>query len=124
MEAYFSQIAAIVDRTLLAGERHATWFSAESSDFVRMNRGKVRQPGRVVQRYLDIRLIRGARHATHSLSLTGDLRADTRTIQGAVAGLRSALPELADDPHLLLPSTVASGSVARGADLPAAETMV
>ncbi|MGA8034229.1 MAG: metallopeptidase TldD-related protein, partial [Casimicrobiaceae bacterium] len=124
MEAYFNQIAAVVDRALVAGERHATWFSAERSDFVRMNRGKVRQPGRVVQRYLDIRLIRGARHARHSLSLTGDLGADARTIQNAIAGLRSALPELADDPHLLLPSTVASGSVTRGGELPAAEAMV
>ena len=124
MEAYFSQIAAVVDRALVAGERHATWFSAEQSDFVRMNRGKVRQPGRVVQRHLDIRLIQGARHATHSLSLTGDLGVDTRAIQGAVAGLRSALPELADDPHLLLPAAVASSSVTRGGELPSAETMV
>jgi predicted Zn-dependent protease len=124
MEAYFNQIAAVVDRALVAGERHATWFSAEQSDFVRMNRGKVRQPGRVVQRYLDIRLIRGARHATHSLSLTGDLDADTRTIRDAVAGLRSALPELADDPHLLLPTAVASSSVTRGGELPPAEAMV
>ena len=124
MEAYFNQIAAVVDRALVAGERHATWFSAERSDFVRMNRGKVRQPGRVVQRYLDIRLIRGARHARHSLSLTGDLGADTRTIQEAVAGLRRALPELADDPHLLLPTAVASGSVTRGGELPSSEAMV
>ncbi|HSQ82047.1 MAG TPA: metallopeptidase TldD-related protein [Casimicrobiaceae bacterium] len=124
MEAYFNQVAAVVDRALVAGERHATWFSAEQSDFVRMNRGKVRQPGRVVQRYLDIRLICGARHATHSLSLTGDLGVDTRMIQDVVTGLRSALPELADDPHLLLPSTVTSSSVTRGGGLPSAEAMV
>ena len=124
MEAYFNQIAAVVDRALVAGERHATWFSAERSDFVRMNRGKVRQPGRVVQRYVDIRLIRGARHATHSLSLTGAPGTDARAIHDVVAGLRSALPELADDPHLLLPATVESSSVTRGGELPAAEAMV
>ena len=124
MEAYFNQVAAVVDRALVAGERHATWFTAEHSDFVRMNRGKVRQPGRVVQRYLDIRLIRGARHATHSLSLTGDLAADARTIADAVAGLRGALPELADDPHLLLPSVVMSSSTTRGGTMPSTEAMV
>ena len=124
MEAYFSQIAAVVDRALVAGERHATWFSAEHSDFVRMNRGKVRQPGRVVQRYLDIRLIRGERHATHSLSLTGDLAADTRSILDAITGLRSALPELAEDPHLLLPSVIASSSTTRGGAMPSADAMV
>lgn len=124
MEAYFSQIAAVVDRALVAGERHATWFSAEQSDFVRMNRGKVRQPGRVVQRYLDIRLIRGERHATHSLSLTGDLAADTRSMLDAITGLRSALPELAEDPHLLLPSVIASSSTTRGGAMPSADAMV
>ena len=124
MEAYFSQIAAVVDRALVAGERHATWFSAEQSDFVRMNRGKVRQPGRVVQRYVDIRLIRGERHATHSLSLTGDLAADTRSIVDAITGLRSALPELAEDPHLLLPSVIASSSTTRGGAMPSADAMV
>lgn len=124
MEAYFREVAAVVDRALLAGERHATWFSAEESDFVRMNRGKVRQPGRVVQRYLDIRLVRGACHATHSLSLSGDLATDARIIADAVAGLRGALPELADDPHLLLPSTVESSRTTCGGELPAAEAMV
>ena len=124
MEAYFSQIAAVVDRALVAGERHATWFSAEQSDFVRMNRGKVRQPGRVVQRYVDIRLIRGERHATHSLSLTGDLAADTRSIVDAITGLRSALPELAEDLHLLLPSVIASSSTTRGGAMPSADAMV
>ena len=43
VESYFNDLARAVDNALVAGERHATWFSAEDSDFVRMNRGKVRQ---------------------------------------------------------------------------------
>ena len=35
-----------------AGERYTASFAAEQTDFVRMNRGKVRQPGTVAQRYL------------------------------------------------------------------------
>ncbi len=124
MEAWFQEVAQIVDRALKPGERHATWLSAEESDFVRMNRGKIRQPGHVVQCYLDIRLIRGARHATHSLALTGDLAVDTPAIDAALAGLRGTLPELADDPHLLLPDTVASSSVTRSGALPASTAMV
>ena len=95
VESYFNDLARAVDNALVAGERHATWFSAEDSDFVRMNRGKVRQPGTVSQRFIDIRLIRGARHASHSLSLSGDLHADSRAIGAAVAGLiyRSSLAE-------------------------------
>ena len=83
-----------------------------------MNRGKVRQAGRVEQRYLRLRLVRGARHAEHALTLVGDAALDSRAAVDALAGLRSALPELADDPHLLLPTDVASTRSVRGGALP------
>src|SRR5690349_20640352 len=73
MEGYFDELATAADRALAAGERHTLGFAAEDTDFVRMNRGKVRQPGHVAQRYAEVRLIRGARHASHQLSLTGDV---------------------------------------------------
>ena len=84
MQAYFDAIAGAIDRALAPGERHATWFAAEDTDFVRMNRGKVRQPGHVAQRYAEIRLIHGARHASHALSLTGDATADASEASAAV----------------------------------------
>jgi hypothetical protein len=58
MEGYFNALAAILDRTVGAGERYTASFAAEASDFVRMNRGQVRQPGSVAQRSLSVRLIR------------------------------------------------------------------
>jgi predicted Zn-dependent protease len=124
MENYFNALAAVLDRALAAGERCTASFSAEASDFVRMNRGQVRQPGSVSQRSLDVRLIRGARHATHAMSLTGDVKSDTTTIERAVAVLRAALPELADDPHLLLPDSVTSTRVVHDAALPPTEKIV
>jgi predicted Zn-dependent protease len=124
MEAYFDALAACVDRALHAGEAYTMNFAAEETDFVRMNRGKVRQPGHVAQRYADVRLIVGARHASHLLSLTGNVGADATAIEAALAGLRGALPELADDPHLLLPESVASSRSGRSGSMPDAETMV
>ena len=124
MEDYFNELAGIADRRLRAGERHTLSFAAERTDFVRMNRGKVRQPGHVEQRYLDVRLIHGARHASHLLTLSGDIAVDARSIEAAIGGLRAALPELADDPHLLLPSFVASSRHERGETLPPAEAMI
>ena len=56
MESYFRDVAAMLDGLVQAGETYTACFSAECSDFVRMNRGKVRQPGSVVQRYLGIDL--------------------------------------------------------------------
>jgi predicted Zn-dependent protease len=124
MESYFNALATLLDRAVGAGERYTASFAAEASDFVRMNRGQVRQPGSVVQRSLDVRLIRGARHATCAMSLTGNVKADAATIESAVAVLRTALPELADDPHLLLPDDVVSTRVVHGAALPPTENVV
>jgi predicted Zn-dependent protease len=124
LENYFNALAAAAERALSAGESYTMVFSAEETDFVRMNRGKVRQPGRVEQRYLDIRLVRGARHASHLLSLTGDVDGVRLAIDAAVAGLRDALPDLADDPHLLLPTTVTSSHSEHRGALPSSAEMV
>jgi predicted Zn-dependent protease len=124
MEDYFQSLAAIVQNALQAGERFTASLDAEETDFVRMNRGKVRQPGTVAQRYLTLRLIRDARHGEHSLSLTGDLGADASAVRDAVAGLRAVLPELADDPLLLLPTEVRSSRNVRGTSLPPSEVVI
>jgi predicted Zn-dependent protease len=124
MEHYFEGLAAVLQSALAAGERYTASFDAEETDFVRMNRGKVRQPGSVAQRYLTIRLIDGARHAEHTLSLTGDLGGDGRAVRDAVGGLRSVLPELVDDPLLLLPPSVQSSRSVRAAALPASESVI
>ena len=124
LENYFNALAATADRALHAGESYTLGFAAEETDFVRMNRGKVRQPGHVAQRYADLRLIRGTRHASHLLSLSGDAGADARAVQHAMAGLRDALPELPDDPHLLLPDSVASSRHERSESIPATEAIV
>ena len=122
--SYFHDLVAAIDHALVAGERHATWFSAEDTDFVRLNRGKVRQPGHVVQRFVEVRLIRGARHASHSLSLSGDAAGDADALRAAITGLRETLPDLAEDPHLLLPSTVLSTNAVHSALLPLPDAIV
>jgi predicted Zn-dependent protease len=123
-QARFLAIADALDGARAAGERFTAWLEAEASDFVRLNRGKVRQAGHVEQRYLRVRLIRGARHAEHTLTLSGDTRLDAAAATAALAGLRSALPDLAEDPYLLLPDVVQGGSESRGGPLPASTEIV
>ena len=84
----------------------------------------MRQPGNVVQCYVDVDLINGARHASHRLSLSGDLAADTQRLRAALAGLRAALPELDPDPHLLIATEVVSTRAARSGPLPPAEIVI
>ncbi|MCC7218452.1 MAG: TldE/PmbA family protein [Burkholderiales bacterium] len=124
MEEYFENLAKVAHAALAAGERFTATLDAEETDFVRFNRGKVRQPGTVAQRYLSLRLIAGARHGEHTLSLTGDLAADGQAVRDALAGLRTALPELADDPLLLLPSEVRCSRSVRDAPLPPSEAVI
>ena len=118
IEAQFLLLAEALDRAVRAGERYVASFEGEASDFVRMNRGKVRQAGRVEQRYLRLRLVRGARHAEHAFTLVGDAALDSLAAVDALAGLRSALPGLVDDPHLLLPTDVVSTRSVRAGTLP------
>jgi predicted Zn-dependent protease len=123
-EERFLAVATALDSALGAGERYTATLEAEVSDFVRMNRGKVRQAGRVRQGYLSVRLIRGARHAEHTLSLTGDPADDAGAAVTVLRELRGLLPDLADDPHLSLPDTVTSTrSHRRGLLPPSAEVV-
>ena len=124
MERYFQALTAHIRSALRGGERFTASFAAEATDFVRMNRGKVRQPGTVVQRYLALRLIDGTRHALHDMTLTGDSTVDGAAVRDAVVGLRGVLPELADDPHLLLPPDVRSSRAERGDGLPPSEQVI
>jgi predicted Zn-dependent protease len=120
MEPYFGEVAALLDRSLAAGEVYTCRLDAESSDFVRLNRGKVRQPGTVTQCYLRLHLIGGSRHAEQCLTVSGDLGRDREPILGALARLRATLAALPDDPHLSYATDVHPSRVVRsGAALPA-----
>ncbi len=112
-EARFHALAEVAGASLAAGERYALSLEGEDTDFVRMNRGKVRQPGHVSQRYLTLRLVRGRRHASQRFSLAGDPAADAAALREAVSGLRGIVSGAHEDPHLLLPSVVASSTTRR-----------
>ena len=123
-EERFADWIAAIERALAPGERYTATCAGEQTDFARLNRGKVRQAGSVAQNELSIRLVRGMRHAEHALAMSGDGEADRDAIADAIAGLRDALPDLADDPHLLLPDRVESTRVVRAGALPPAEAVV
>ena len=124
METYFSEVAALLDRSLEGGEIYLCRLNAERSDFVRLNRGKIRQPGSVQQCYLALRLIRGRRHAEQSLTVSGDLARDRADIAAALVALREAVADAQDDPHLAYATDVRSSRDVRTAGLIASEDVV
>jgi predicted Zn-dependent protease len=99
-------------------------FDGETSDFVRFNQSRVRQPGHVQQRYLAIRLIDGQRHAATRVTLTGDLDEDTRRTVSLLDDLRQRLPQLPDDPHLFYATEPTSSQQEADDRLPAASQIV
>src|SRR6266850_721298 len=63
MHEYFYTLADAITALLQGDEIYTCTFRGEDSDFVRFNRSAVRQAGTVAQRFLNLDLIRGQRHA-------------------------------------------------------------
>lgn len=101
MQDYFYQLADELTARGTGREVLLLNLSAEDSDFVRFNRGRVRQAGTVRQRYLSLELIDGDRHASETFPLCGEPAADAARAAEVLASLREQLPHTPADPFLL-----------------------
>jgi len=123
-QRHFRLLADAVDRLLRGAEIALTSFSAEQSDFIRFNAGKVRQIGSVSQGKLTLRLIDGARQAYSTLTVCGDADADLQALTGALATLRDGLRDAPDDPHLLFDTSQWERSTRRAGNVPEPQALV
>lgn len=108
MQSQFYEITDFAISLLKGDEVINLSFEGESSDFVRFNHNKVRQPGSVQSSDLGIDLIRGGRHAEAQFALTGTPEEDRARVGAMVAELRGRLDHLPEDPHLLYATEVNS----------------
>jgi predicted Zn-dependent protease len=113
----FYALADALTRELHGAEIFTCWFSAERSDFVRFNHGKVRQAGNVAQRYLNLRLIAAGRQAAISLSLSGNAD-DLALLKNTLAELRRVIEDLPQDPYLLYATDIYSSEIKRRGTIP------
>ncbi len=104
---YFETLADAVCAEARAGERSSVLLKAESSDFIRFNRAAVRQATQVQQAHATVALTQGLRRAEGRVALSGQREADLALLRAELASLRMLLPELSDDPWLLLPQAPA-----------------
>ena len=123
MRQSFESVADHLETLLRPGEVTTAWFAGESSEFVRFNRGRVRQPGSVRQQSLTVDLIDGSRHAAGTVTLSGERATDHARVETLVESLRDALPRLPEDPHLLYNTAVQSTERALPGELPAASEL-
>nr|WP_315246284.1 metallopeptidase TldD-related protein [uncultured Albidiferax sp.] len=106
MQSYFLDLAAAVCTPVPGAERVTLYFTAEASDFIRFNHAQVRQATHVEQRYGTVSVIAGHKRASSSISLGGDLAADTTALLAERTALLEQLPLVPDDAYLLLPDAV------------------
>ncbi|MGH8698649.1 MAG: TldD/PmbA family protein, partial [Burkholderiales bacterium] len=123
MKEEFFALTDRLQRELAAGETLLCSLDAERSDFVRFNRGRVRQAGSVGQRFLSVRLVRERRQAAATVTLGGD-GDDWELARGALARLREELAQLPEDPWLLVAERPASTETVRRGRLAAPEELV
>jgi predicted Zn-dependent protease len=121
---YFYSIADAISPLLRGTEIFTCSFHGEVSDFVRFNRGAVRQAGAVVQRSLTIDLIDGRRHAAGTLTLAGDGPSDGARLAHLIGELRDIRAHLVDDPYLHYATEVRSTERRRSAVLPDGEAVI
>jgi predicted Zn-dependent protease len=124
VQDYFYAIAEQLGDLLQGSEIFTCAFAGEESDFVRFNRGLIRQAGRVIQRSVSLDLIEGRRHASGELSLSGDLAEDRQRLLNMLAELRAIRSHVPEDPFLCYASEVRSGELVGSNRLPAATEMV
>lgn len=100
MQEYFYRLGdALFDR-LESAEQLLLGFSGEDSDFVRLNRNRIRQAGCVAQRTLSLDLIEGKRHAEAFVELSGDADRDLDQLAATLQKLRQQRALLPEDPYL------------------------
>ena len=124
MKKAFFEICDFLETKLAPKERFSAYFNGEDSSFVRFNGGHIRQPGSVLQKTLDFRLIVGSKQAVQSISLTGDKAEDEKMLEKCLFSLRERLSAVADDPFLLTPAAKEDTSQELLGQIPAAQDVV
>ncbi len=123
MKDHFFSLADRLAARLRGGEVLLCNLAAERSDFVRFNRGRVRQAGSVAQRAFALRLVRARRQASATVTIAGTGE-DFGLLKENLERLRQALEGLPEDPWLLVNETPQSTDSARRGALAAAEEVV
>lgn len=103
--ALFEAVADAVCTVPAGADRVSLLLKAEASDFIRFNRAAVRQATEVHQAYATLAVVQGARRIESTVSLSGQVDADAALLLAERELLLRQLPDVPEDPYLLLPDT-------------------
>ena len=112
MRDYFQSIALELFKHIQKDEFLIINFDAEESNFVRLNKAKIRQPGNVKQISMSLSLSnRDKKNLKSYVRLNGSFDRDLATLIKTLNYLRRELPDLPKDPYLLFSKTVQSTEI-------------
>ena len=112
MKDYFQNIANELFKNIQSDEFLIINFDAEVSNFIRLNKGKIRQPGNVKQISISLSLSnRDKRNLKSFVRLNGNFDKDISTLIRTLNYLRRELPDLPKDPYLMFSKSVQSTHV-------------
>ncbi|MBF2075828.1 MAG: TldD/PmbA family protein [Synechococcales cyanobacterium C42_A2020_086] len=119
LETTFNRLVDALLDALQPEEQLKLTLQGEQSQFVRFNGAKVRQAGTVEDAEVSFTLMWQQRNAYRSFPLTGVWETDWPLAQAALEDVRQELPQLPEDPYLVLPEgTATSREVHAGFLLP------
>lgn len=101
MRSFFYDIANELFKHLHASEWCELYLSSESTNFVRINKSQIRQPGHVTQHFLTLRLGSGQKKISSTFTISGNLQDDIKKATFELAGLRNEMPQAPEDPYLV-----------------------
>lgn len=112
MKDYFQRIVLELFKNIQKDEFLIINFDAEESNFIRLNKARIRQPGNVRQISMSLSLSnRDKRNLKSFVRLNGDFNRDLATLIKTLNYLRRELPDLPKDPYLLFSKSVQSTEI-------------
>ena len=111
MQDYFKKISELLFNAIERSEILILNFDAEETDFIRYNKSKIRQAGRVHQVSLDINLIKRGKTLRSSLRLSTEYDKDKTLLVRTLFFLRREVNELPKDPYLIYEKNINSSNL-------------
>jgi predicted Zn-dependent protease len=112
MREYFERITRELFKNIKSNELLIVNFDAEESNFVRLNKAKIRQAGSVKQISMTMSLSnKDKRNLKSSVRLNGSYERDILTLTKTLNYLRRELPDLPKDPYMLFSTNVHSTDI-------------
>jgi predicted Zn-dependent protease len=104
LEASFNQLVESLRQQLKSDEQFTLTLTSEKSQFTRFNQAKVRQTGTVNDGSVRLTLMQNHRSSYREFPFTGEIDVDKQQAQSAIEYLRQEVPQLPENPYLVLPS--------------------